>query len=169
MSWTIREAVEADAPALFRMIRRIDEEPGAFRLLPHERLQSPEEQAGQIRWFAHRSNSVLLLAEDPATGAAGYAALLGGDYEMDRASGVVVVEVDPDRRRRGVGRALLQTLEAWAWQHGLHRLELTLLEDNEPARLLYEQCGFVLEGRKRESRRIGGHYLNELIMAKLAP
>ena len=169
MNWTVREAVEADAAALFRMIRRIDEEPGASRLLPHERLQSPEEQAGQIRWFAGRTNSVLLLAEDPAIGTAGYAALLGGDYEMDRETGMIVVEVDPGRRRQGAGRALLAALESWAWAHGLHRLELTLLEDNEPARLLYERCGFVLEGRKQESRRIGGRYHHELLMAKLAP
>jgi len=68
---------------------------------------------------------------------------------------------------QGVGRALLEALEAWARSRGLHRLELTVDVDNRRAIALYEKCGFAREGVKRHSRKVDGKYSDELYMSKL--
>jgi ribosomal protein S18 acetylase RimI-like enzyme len=49
------------------------------------------------------------------------------------------IGVIPSVRRRGVGRALMEALLAEAPPH----VTLEVIEANEPARLLYEQLGFV--------------------------
>jgi hypothetical protein len=50
--------------------------------------------------------------------------------------------VAADRRREGIGEALLRALLAGARERGLSRVRLEVLEANEPARRLYERLGF---------------------------
>ena len=50
--------------------------------------------------------------------------------------------VAADRRREGIGEALLRALLAAARERGLSRVRLEVLEGNEPARRLYERLGF---------------------------
>jgi ribosomal protein S18 acetylase RimI-like enzyme len=49
----------------------------------------------------------------------------------------------PEYRRRGVGRALLAAAEDRAGRLGLGRVSLETEVDNDPARSLYESCGFT--------------------------
>lgn len=51
--------------------------------------------------------------------------------------------VVPEHRGKGVGRALLEAVEARALQHGCCRLTLEVQEDNDLARVLYERFGFT--------------------------
>jgi ribosomal protein S18 acetylase RimI-like enzyme len=46
------------------------------------------------------------------------------------------------QRGRGIGRALLAAAEEHARATGCCKLTLEVLEDNQPARRLYERCGF---------------------------
>jgi len=48
----------------------------------------------------------------------------------------------PEQRGRGIGRALLAAAEEFARASSCCRLTLEVLEDNWPARHLYEHCGF---------------------------
>lgn len=52
------------------------------------------------------------------------------------------VVVDPAYRRCGVGEALVRHIVAVARELGLSRLELNALNENIPARRLYEKIGF---------------------------
>jgi ribosomal protein S18 acetylase RimI-like enzyme len=56
---------------------------------------------------------------------------------------VVWLMVDPDFRRRGIGRALLATLEASAWQSGERELVLETHADWSAAVRLYESFGYA--------------------------
>ena len=51
--------------------------------------------------------------------------------------------VVPDRRGRGIGRALLEATLAAAREAGATRIELGTEEDDTAARALYESCGFT--------------------------
>lgn len=51
--------------------------------------------------------------------------------------------VVPKARGRGVGRRLLESLEAEARERGCCKLTLEVLENNDRARLLYEEAGFA--------------------------
>ena len=68
---------------------------------------------------------------------------------------------------QGVGRSLLGAIEGWAKTRGLHRLELTVQATNDRAIMLYEGIGFVREGTKRDSIKIGAGYVDEFFMSKL--
>ena len=62
---------------------------------------------------------------------------------------------------------LLTELERWARNHHIHRLELTVVADNQRALALYRKMGFEQEGVKRHSLQINGKYVDEYYMAKL--
>jgi ribosomal protein S18 acetylase RimI-like enzyme len=50
--------------------------------------------------------------------------------------------VVPERRGRGIGRALLAAAEEHARERGCCKLTLEVQDDNPRARALYERCGF---------------------------
>jgi hypothetical protein len=51
---------------------------------------------------------------------------------------------------------------------GLHRVALTVFEFNERAIRAYRRCGFVVEGRSRESIWRDGRWWDELAMSVLS-
>ena len=55
--------------------------------------------------------------------------------------GIVVGE---DQRGRGIGKALMERLHNWSDQHGVAEICLMVVKDNDRARRLYEQFGFVV-------------------------
>jgi len=50
----------------------------------------------------------------------------------------------------------------------LHRVDLRVLAFNHGAIASYRKCGFVQEGRERESRWLDGQWYDDIIMAVLA-
>jgi RimJ/RimL family protein N-acetyltransferase len=81
--------------------------------------------------------------------------------------GVLGMGVLPGFRGQGVGKALMLAAIEKAWAIGLTRIELIVREENTKAIALYKRVGFVLEGTKRCSTRIGGQYHNDLLMSLL--
>ena len=73
-----------------------------------------------------------------------------------------------ENRGRGLGTFAVGAILRHAFADmNLNRVELTVLEDNEPARKLYEKAGFVQEGRFREAVFKDGRYRDLLFMAVL--
>ena len=63
----------------------------------------------------------------------------------------------PEARRHGVGRALLDAVVAETRRRGLGSVVLEVAADNEAARRLYADRGFMQVGRRpRYYRRPGG-------------
>jgi N-acetylglutamate synthase len=58
-------------------------------------------------------------------------------------AGLTAVEVDPGRRRRGLGGAITGALAAAAARHGATVLYLQVVGDNAAARSLYRRAGFA--------------------------
>lgn len=79
----------------------------------------------------------------------------------------MVIGVHSDSRGQGVGKALFAAVTLWAKEMKLHRLELTVLVKNEVAVNLYKKMGFVIEGTKKDSLLIDGHFEDEYYMAKI--
>jgi ribosomal protein S18 acetylase RimI-like enzyme len=73
----------------------------------------------------------------------------------------------PEFRGRGLGgRLMRQALDA-AQTYGLHRIELTVRENNANAITLYRKLGFETEGLLRDAIKVDGVYENVLLMAVL--
>ena len=69
--------------------------------------------------------------------------------------------VDPDRRRLGIGRALLDAAEQSLTAAGAGRIDAMVLESNQPARELWSRAGYTRQSNwarwvKPIARRVSG-------------
>ena len=162
----VREAIASDSARLAAFFPTLYAETSFMLFEPDEFTVTEEQQARHIAEMSRSESGVMFVCEMDSD-------LVGvvfgnrGVARRTRHSLYVVIGVLQAWVGRGVGRALLDALEAWARSRGLHRLELTVDVDNQRAIALYEKCGFEREGVKRHSRRIQGRYADELYMAKL--
>ena len=70
--------------------------------------------------------------------------------------------VHPEFQRRGIARALLDAVA----ELGVRRLTLRVFATNSAARALYESAGFEVEGVLRGEFLAGGHYVDDVLMAR---
>jgi RimJ/RimL family protein N-acetyltransferase len=104
-----------------------------------------------------------IAAEGMIIGTLGFTA---GSRRRIAHQGTFGLMVDPEWRGRGVGRAMITTLLDWAAAHPvIEKVGLGVFVNNERARALYEQLGFVEEGRSVRFARLGpGHYMDDISM-----
>ncbi len=70
-------------------------------------------------------------------------------------------------RGRGIGRALLDAVVAWARTNGKPALELRVFPDNDAARALYRTSGFVdVETERGAISRRDGRRLDVIVMRR---
>jgi aminoglycoside 6'-N-acetyltransferase I len=127
----VRPATEADFPSWAAMRHRLwpDQDPAELE----RELAAAEagiiglvvEEEGRLIGFAEAA--VRSVAEGAPPGPAAY---LEGIW------------VEPDRRRRGVARALLAAVEGWARRQGFAHLGSDALLDNELSHLWHRRAGF---------------------------
>jgi [ribosomal protein S18]-alanine N-acetyltransferase len=135
----------------------------AVSLAPLHRACFPEDP-----WDAATIAEILALpgffgqiAADSAAPAGFVLALdLGNEAE------ILSLGVLPERRRSGVGNALVEAVCAAARRRRAERVVLEVAVDNAAARRLYAACGFVAVGRRANYyRRIGGT-IDALILSR---
>jgi ribosomal protein S18 acetylase RimI-like enzyme len=80
--------------------------------------------------------SAILLLRDGDAIAAGVMAGFDGHRGW-----VYYLAVAPDRRRQGLGRAMMEAAEAWLRERGAPKIQLMVREDNEAALGFYEALG----------------------------
>ncbi len=163
---TIREIRPEDAADFLAMLARLDQETRFMLAEPGERQTTASEQADRIRQVLARGNSTILLAECDGR-IIGHVAAFGGTYRRSRHTAYVVIGILRAFTGLGLGTRLLETLEQWARQHLIHRLELTVMTHNERAIWLYSKMGYQIEGVQKDSLRVDGQYVDEYRMAKL--
>ena len=76
---------------------------------------------------------------------------------------IITIDVDPSLRRQGIGRMLMQWMEARARALGSSSMRLEVCEQNPAALQFYEDAGFRVTGR------IPGYYapkLDALVMER---
>jgi ribosomal protein S18 acetylase RimI-like enzyme len=81
--------------------------------------------------------------------------------------GVLGIGLLPRFRGRGIGTNLIRSTLAATRTIGLHRVELTVRQNNTRAIELYRKVGFVVEGFQRDAVQIDGLYENIVCMAIL--
>jgi RimJ/RimL family protein N-acetyltransferase len=82
-------------------------------------------------------------------------------------TGVLGMGLLPPFRGQGIGAALIRRSLDAARAFGLHRVELTVRENNASAVRLYKKVGFEVEGLQRDAVRVDGVYENVIFMAVL--
>ena len=133
----LREFRPADLETLYR----IDQ-----ACFPPGVSYSPGELAAFIRhpfaatWIAEENDEIVgfAIANRDAKGAAH----------------IVTIDVIEDRRRKGVGKALMDAVEAWAARLGFEMVYLETAESNKSAQAFYRQRGY------KKLKTIENYYAN---------
>jgi RimJ/RimL family protein N-acetyltransferase len=88
----------------------------------------------------------------------------------DQTARIAIGMFDPRGLGQGLGTEAMRLVLTYGFDTlGLHRIELRVLVFNARAIACYQKCGFVVEGRLRQSALIDGERHDDLIMGLLAP
>jgi RimJ/RimL family protein N-acetyltransferase len=121
----------------------------------------------QLRALGHESLTMAIHEQqtDRLIGSCAFSQLDG-----DNGSAMYHITIgEKDTWGRGYGTEATRLMLDHAFGRlGLHRIGLTVFEFNERAIRAYLRCGFVLEGRARESIWRDGRWWDELAMSVLA-
>lgn len=75
--------------------------------------------------------------------------------------------VDPAYWGKGIGKSAISFLEREVTDRGYHKMECMVADTNPRAARLYEQMGYLQEGRKKEAFFIDGRYEDLILMGKI--
>ena len=162
----IRTPADADVPGLVALVNLLAAEASNLFIMPIAGPDAAKTLRAHLAAVATTGNEVVLVAEcDGAI--AGLLTAARGFHPAKRGVATIGIGVRPEDRGRGIGRALMAGIEAWAKGAEIDRLELTVVAANRPATALYRSCGYKDEGVMRASARIDGKLVDQIMMAKL--
>jgi GNAT superfamily N-acetyltransferase len=133
---TIRFADSDDVQTIFDFIEQL----ARYERLAHEVVTDAAQLERSL--FGPRKVAEVVLAEE-ATGPVGFALFFHNFSTFLGKPGIYLEDlfVLPDRRGRGIGRALLEFLARITVERGCGRLEWSVLDWNEPAIGFYRMLG----------------------------
>jgi aminoglycoside 6'-N-acetyltransferase I len=141
----VRRFTDADWSEWLRM---------SLALFPHH---SAGELEPGMREFRARADAAIFIAERSDGSACGYVEVGARAYaDGCETSPVGYIEawyVDPDVRRAGLGRALLEAAEGWAREQGYREMGSDALLDNLVSHRAHEKAGYVEVDRVVQFRK----------------
>jgi RimJ/RimL family protein N-acetyltransferase len=163
---TIRPAVPDDAAAVITCLKQVGGESAYLTFGAEGRGLDELEQRAALAQFLAADNAVGLVAAD-AERIVGSLVFEGGTRSRIRHTGELGVSVLRAYAGKGVGRALLETLIAWAEASGIIRkLDLKVRADNLDAIRLYERLGWKIEGVVTRDLCVDGVFHDALYMGR---
>jgi ribosomal protein S18 acetylase RimI-like enzyme len=143
-----------DREALARFLARV---PEGDRTFFKEDVDDPE----VIEWWFRPGASRSVAVEDGAVlGSVAVVALRGWSSHV----GEVRIVVDPEHRRRGIGRALTRHAVQEALRLGLTKMVVEVVADQEPAIAMFRSHGFDPEALLRDHVRDRTGELRDLMI-----
>jgi RimJ/RimL family protein N-acetyltransferase len=110
------------------------------------------------------SDGVHLVAVDDAGEVVGWCDIMRFQLEGFRHVGRLGMGLLPRARGTGLGRRLVESVVKSAREHGMERIQLDVFATNTRAIRLYQNLGFVAEGRQRRARKLDGEYDDLILM-----
>jgi len=163
---TVRCAVPDDAPALIECLKRVGGESTYLTFGPEGRGLDEVEQRAVLA-AAHAKVNALALVAVEGDRIVGNLFFEGGDRSRIRHGGEFGISVLQEFAGKGVGRAMLEMLIAWAEQSGvIRKLDLRVRSDNLGAIRLYERLGWKIEGLITRDLCIDGVFHDALYMGR---
>jgi RimJ/RimL family protein N-acetyltransferase len=161
----VRDARPSDARAALAGVSRVVKERPRTLLVSEGELWTPRQwRDHRLAWTPEGTWFVAELDGDFV----GMYAIHRGPRRAERHVAEFGVWLLPEVRGMGFGRALLTAGEAWAREHGVSRIELSVFAGNERAQRCYLAAGYVIEGRKRRAFILPeGDVIDSITMAKL--
>ena len=162
----IRRAEPDDAGALLAYLSRVGGETVNLTFGAEGPGISEEEEREYLARVAASDNSLAIVG---SVGEEIVASLTfdGGRRERLRHAGEFGISVLQAYTGKGIGRALIEYMLAWAERGGVVRkINLKVRVDNVPAIRLYQRMGWVAEGRTTRDTWIDGAFNDCLLMGR---
>jgi len=152
----IRRVKEDDGGLLREIaIRMYSDSPDAFsETLVKAKQRTAEEWDSRAKWLADSPDVIGLVAYDDDWPCGFVMGLIGSfingsmDWQCRDSVTIARTWIDSKARRKGIGKALTDTVKDWASEKGVKRLELQVTENNEAAKSFYKHLGFQDTGRR---------------------
>ena len=143
MPCRVRAATAADREFIVGLVPRLRDF-GPPSLRPAAALDAAERRALEKALDAPAADAALLVAESETDGPLGVAlAESVTDYFTGERHGhLAIIVVSEHGEGRGVGRLLLESVEAWATARGYRFITLNVFAHNDRARAVYERAGY---------------------------
>jgi RimJ/RimL family protein N-acetyltransferase len=164
VKFEVRRAVPGDAATLVELARTIGAEPEGW-LITDGDWRTASEERRYLRAVRRHPHAAVFVAEGPE-GIIGRLSVARDPHPASDHVADLGLMVAKDRRRQGVGRALMEAAERWAQEVGVRKLELHVFPHNTAAIALYETLGYEREGLRRAHYRRTGGFLDAILMAK---
>jgi RimJ/RimL family protein N-acetyltransferase len=140
---TVRFLSAGDRDGLFQMFASMSEKALEWSMAPYTMDVID-------RWIGNMSNLIPLVAEYDKK-IVGYAVIYKYPHQRRKGVGDLAIYLHQDFHRVGLGTAMTEKLLELAKKERMHKIELTVVADNEIAENLYKKFGFKTEGVSRDS------------------
>jgi RimJ/RimL family protein N-acetyltransferase len=160
--WTMRPGRPTDGRALARLFADVRRE-GRWLITTPGSVSQPSE-AFWISELIRADEHLVLVAE--ADGEVIGNVLVSVDRGVATEHiGVLSITIADGWRDVGIGTQLVAAAQRWARERRLRKVTLGVFPTNERAIAVYEKCGFVREGLRRQQYRSGNEFRDEVLMA----
>ncbi|HST25434.1 MAG TPA: GNAT family N-acetyltransferase [Gaiellaceae bacterium] len=159
----IRDAVAGDAPALVALSQRVGAEPEGW-LIADDSWRGVADERRYLKALKRHPHAAVFVAESDGE-VIGRLSVARDPHPASFHVADLGLMVAADRRREGVGWALLERAVEWAAEARVRKLELHVFPHNAPAIALYESFGFEREGYRHAHYRRGTGFVDAILMA----
>jgi RimJ/RimL family protein N-acetyltransferase len=140
---TVRLLTVDDKDRLFRMFSSMSDKTLEWSMAPYtvESIQ---------RWIDNIKNYIPLVAEYENR-IVGYTAIYKNPHSRKKGVGDQLIYLHQHFHNVGLGTAMMKKLLELAKKEGIHKIDLSVIADNQIAIHLYKKFGFQIEGVSRDS------------------
>ncbi len=161
----IRKIQIEDAKNLLNLLKKLDAETTFLLYEKDERNSTIKQQRKNIQEQLEKGSLTFVLEDNKKL--VGY--VFGNIFTANRKKHCMnlAIAILQEYTGKGYGTKLINTIEEYAINNGITRLELEVAKTNKVAISLYQKTGFEEEGIKRNAFLVNGKYEDELLMAKI--
>jgi len=161
----IRKIQIEDAKNLLNLLKKLDAETTFLLYEKDERNSTIEQKRKNIQEQLEKGSLTFVLEDNKKL--VGY--VFGNIFTANRKKHCMnlAIAILQEYTGKGYGIKLMNTIEEYAINNGITRLELEVAKTNKVAISLYQKTGFEEEGIKRNAFLVNGKYEDELLMAKI--
>ena len=161
----IRQIQIGDAENLLNLMNKVEAETTFLLYEKDERNRTIEQQRKNIQEQLEKGSLTFVLEGNKQL--VGY--VFGNIFTANRKKHCMnlAIAILQEYTGKGYGTKLMNTIEEYAINNGITRLELEVAKTNKVAISLYQKIGFEVEGIKRNAFLVNGKYEDDLLMAKI--